>query len=446
MSAIGTNTNTAAAIIAKLIYSPEYVGEVEAELQPFMFGSSLLKEITDKIYRGFFSKKYYNVHQFRDEYPDIAEAWLQKPASAQQLPTLTALIQENWQKNEVSKIYTEAAQIAQSNYLEAQSYVDSNIEMIRHNTASKDTKIEDIKGSMDFAYRMLDAAKTGQVSGINTGFKELNTQIAGWQPKTINIIAARPGLGKTTLSMQTALAAAKLGHEVIYFTAGDSGNEMIYLAMACMLVDIDKGRVRKGLLSDDDKKKLNKGYEELHDLPILVKDNGQFNGRVSGIKSLVRKKAMFWDKPGLVIVDYLQQINPDQTTRNRVDDIRIVSSEMQQLCKQIESPIILVSQLSRESEKEGRVPRSSDLRGSGDIEQDADTILMLYREDNSRPMGVITKDRFAGGGNLAIPFEWQPDIGRYKTIWDKDFIGFMSRPESVLITKRGNIDEEDLPF
>jgi replicative DNA helicase len=446
MSATGTNTNTAAAILAKLIYSPEYVGEVETELQPFMFGSSLMTEIADKVYQGFETKKYYNIHQFRDEYPEIAEAWLQKPASAQQLPTLTALIQDTWQKNEVAKIYTEAAQIARSNYLEAQSYVESNIELIRHNTASSETKLQDIKGSMDFAYRMLEAAKTGQVSGINTGFKELNTMIAGWQQKTINIIAARPGLGKTTLSMQTAIAAAKSGHEVIYFTAGDSGNEMIYLAMACMLADIDKGRVRKGLLSDEDKKKLNRGYEELSSLPIIIKDNGQFNGRVSGIKSLVRKKAMFWEKPGLVIVDYLQQIAPDQSTRNRVDDIRIVSSEMQQLCKQIESPMILVSQLSRESEKEGRVPRSSDLRGSGDIEQDADTILMLYREADGRPLGVITKDRFAGGGNLAIPFDWLPDIGRYKTIWDRDMPIFAAKPESILITKKGNIDEEDLPF
>lgn len=443
--------NTAAAILAKFIYSPEYLLPLTGQINAQMFGTEIAVEIATKVLDSFNENKYYTIQQFQDEYPAIADEWLMKPASPKQIEPGIEYLRRTYEANQTLSILRDAVTKAkEGDYMEAQSYAESSLASLRISLSVKDTKAEAIKSAIEYTNRLFKTRPGDRVVGVDTGFTFLNGFTAGWQPKTMNVIAARPGIGKTTVCCQNAIVAATKGSPVIYFTAGDSGAEMIYFKMACIMADVDPSRVRVNQLSDQEKKGLHTAFEELYDLPVKVIDNSSFNGRVSGINNIVRKDALQWHETGVVFIDYIQQINPDRNSNNRVEDIRIVSASIQRLCKIVNCPIIVASQLSRSIEGESRYPRNSDLRGSGDIEQDADIIIFLVRRpDDNRPIMYVTKDRQGGNVPSEIELNWRADIGRYEYALDKKTVSNqfpVAATTTNQITRKINPDEEELPF
>jgi replicative DNA helicase len=443
--------NTAAAILAKFIYSPEYILPLAGQINPQMFGSDIAVEIATKVLDSFNANKYYTIQQFQDEYSGLADEWLMKPASPKQIEPGIDFLRNTYEANQTLNILKAGMGKAKDgDYLDAQTYVETELVSLRQSLTIRDTKGESIKAAIEYTNRLFNTVPGNRVVGVDTGFAYLNGFTAGWQPKTMNVIAARPGIGKTTVCCQNAVVAATQNTPVIYFTAGDSGAEMIYFKMACILADVDPGRVRINQLSDQEKKAIHSAFEKLYDLPIKVIDNAGFNGKTSGISSIVRKDALQWEQPGVVFIDYIQQINPDRNSNNRVEDIRMVSAAIQRLCKIVNCPFVVASQLSRTIEGEKRYPRNSDLRGSGDIEQDADMIIFLVRRpEDDRPIMYITKDRQGGNIPTEIEMIWRADIGRYEYTLDKPTntqFPTASKAEPINITRKINPDEEELPF
>jgi len=441
--------NTAAAILAKFIYSPEYILPLAGQINAEMFGNEIAVEIATKVLDSFANNKYYTIQQFQDEYPGIADEWLMKPASPKQIEPGVDFLRETYEANETLNILRSGIGKAKDgDYMGAQAFVEAEIQSLRLSLTRKDTKAESIKSAIEYTNRLFNTKPGDRVVGIDTGFAYLNGFTAGWQAKTMNVIAARPGIGKTTVCCQNAIVAAKRGTPVIYFTAGDSGAEMIYFKMACILADVDPARVRVNQLTDQDKAALHKSFEELYELPIKVIDSSSFNGKTSGINNIVRKDALQWEQQGIVFIDYIQQITPDRNSNNRLEDIRMVSAAIQRLCKIVNCPFVVASQLSRGIEGEKRYPRNSDLRGSGDIEQDADMIIFLVRRpDDEKPIMYITKDRQGGAVPTEIEMNWRPDIGRYEYALDKPTnMQFPAKNQNINITRKINPDEEELPF
>lgn len=438
--------NLALSILGYLVYKPDEFTQVSDELSPRMFGRGELYELAGTVYTHFQEGKPFTPSDLRDANEKLAEIALRSPANGGNIESMMQRLKSSWEQVETATIYKEASRIAiEQDALAAQSYIEVAMEDIRRVIERKDTRIDVIKKSLDITVAMMTRDKTHEVTGVTTGYRNLNELTSGWQPKTMVVIAARPGMGKTTYIIQSCIAAARHGHSVLYFTCGDTGAEMMYQKAACAIANVGMGNLRKNYLTQGDKDAIFAAYNEISALPISIYDNSLWNGTVGGIRDIARRAAKGWEKMGMIVVDYIQQVEPERSSKDRVENIRMVSAGLQKLAKQINVPLIAISQLNRALESSNREPRLSDLRGSGDIEQDADQIFFIYETiDNGTPERILLckKDR---QGNLYNPAQptaakmvWKETEERYNWIYDSGYTGGGS---ADLI-----FDNEEMPF
>jgi len=224
-------------------------------------------------------------------------------------------------------------------------------------------------------------SKNGALTGISTGFGVLNKYTAGWQPGWLVVFASRPGMGKTAIAVNRfAKEAARTGKWVNIFSL-----EMEDISLAERLVigssGINTYDFKHGRLTEIDWIKYNKAIAELEKLPIYIDDTPYV--KISHIRDVARSNKKK-NKCNLIIIDYLQLANPgtSQINRNREQEVGEMTRQLKALAKELDVPVILLSQLSREVEKRAnRRPVLSDLRESGAIEQDADLVIFPFRSD-----------------------------------------------------------------
>ena len=221
--------------------------------------------------------------------------------------------------------------------------------------------------------------QAGELRGITTGFADLNQLTSGLQKSDLIIIAARPSMGKTAFALNIAVNAAKAGGKVLLFSL-EMSEELLTERMlsAESLVEIKK--LREGNLEEEEFQKLSDGSERLNGLEIYIDDT-------PGIAPTVIKnkcKRMIMEKKGLdlVVIDYLQLMSMEGRSENRTLEISALTRYLKQLAREIDCPVVVLSQLSRSVEaRTDKRPVLSDLRESGSIEQDADLVMFLYREE-----------------------------------------------------------------
>lgn len=250
--------------------------------------------------------------------------------------------------------------------------------------------------------------------GIPTGFKDLDNILSGLQPSDLVVLAARPSMGKTSLALNIAQNVAQKG-----FTVGvislEMAKEQLVERMFCSLLGVDSWKMRTGRLSDDDFARIGNIMDELNNMKIFIDDS--VGGSIAELKAKARRLKM---EHGLdvLVLDYLQLMSSGHTSSNyqtnRVQEISEISRSLKELARDLSIPIIALSQLSRAVElRPSKVPQLSDLRESGAIEQDADVVLMMYREDyyeedSARP-GVtdiyIRKHRNGPIGRIELAFK-----------------------------------------
>lgn len=240
---------------------------------------------------------------------------------------------------------------------------------------------------------IIEDIRHGDSGKLKLGFPKLDSMLGGLGPGTIHILAARPGMGKTALALNMAMNVAANQKTVVIFslemTNDELGKRLLSSAMSKPVRDI----ANSSTLSESDRNEMDQALAKLRDYPMYFYDRP--NIEPGTMKGLIQQLMSTGRKPSLIFVDYIQLINAKGLPgRSRNDEVAAISRNFKLLAKELEIPIICLSQLSRESAKRtDHTPQISDLRDSGAIEQDADTIMFVDRpgyhpqKDNNTPYG-----------------------------------------------------------
>jgi replicative DNA helicase len=250
------------------------------------------------------------------------------------------------------------------------------------------------------------------ITGIPTGYRDLDRETSGLQPGDLIIIAGRPSMGKTALALNMAEhAAVENKLPVAIFSMEMSGSQLA-MRMLGSIGRLDQHKLRTGRLSDDDWNRLTNAVGKLHDAPILVDESGALNALE--LRARARRLHRQYGHLGLIVVDYLQLMQATSQGENRATEISEISRSLKSLAKELKVPVVALSQLSRAVEQRTgpKRPIMSDLRESGAIEQDADLILAIYREEVYTPDTpekgmaeiIILKQRNGPIGTIKLTF------------------------------------------
>lgn len=222
------------------------------------------------------------------------------------------------------------------------------------------------------------------VTGVPTGYKDLDNLTAGFQPSDLIIVAGRPSMGKTALALNMAEHAAIEAKCPVAVFSLEMSKEQLTQRMLASRARVDLGRLRKGFLKDEDWNSLTTAVGTLYEAPIYIDDTPAQT--VLQVRAKARRLKVSEKGLGLIIVDYLQLMRGRGRMDNREQEISEISRGLKALAKELNVPVMALSQLSRRTEqRERNVPQLSDLRESGAIEQDADVVMFVYRESVYKP-------------------------------------------------------------
>lgn len=238
-----------------------------------------------------------------------------------------------------------------------------------------------IKDTLTQSFDRIDELHKGGegLRGVKTGFSDLDKVTSGFQKANLIILAARPGQGKTAITLNMAQYIATQDKKPVAIFSLEMSKEELVDRFLVSQADVDAWRLKTGKLSEDDFAKLSEAMGELAEAPIYIDDTPGLN--LSEMRSKARRLHMEHGL-GLIIVDYLQLVDPGRKVESRVQEVSIVSQALKNLARELNVPVLSASQLSRAVEHRGeKRPQLADLRESGAIEQDADVVMFLYRPD-----------------------------------------------------------------
>jgi len=264
--------------------------------------------------------------------------------------------------------------------------------------------------------------KKGELTGVASGFKDLDALTFGFQRQEMIVLAARPSMGKTSLALNTAEAASlpKRGEPVttLVFSLEMSASQLA-LRMLCARARVNMKLLRDGLLpkNGEEMQRLVATADEFSKAPLFIDDSSHLS--IMELRAKARR-VHARHKLGFIIVDYLQLISPTDSKVPREQQVAEASRGLKALAKELDLPVLVLSQLNRSSEKENRVPRLSDLRESGSIEQDADVVLMLARPKDSEENYQVASD----SADLIVAKQRNGPVGELKLTFLRDITRF----------------------
>ncbi|MFC3907970.1 replicative DNA helicase [Legionella dresdenensis] len=275
---------------------------------------------------------------------------------------------------------------------------------------------------IDMLYHNSDA-----LTGMATGLSDLDSMTSGLQPSDLVIVAGRPSMGKTTLVMNMAEHAAINGGKPVLVFSMEMPSDSLAMRMLSSLGRIDQHRIRTGKLEDDDWPRVTSAVHMLSEAPLFIDDTAGLSP--AEMRARARRLAKENGQLGLIVVDYLQLMKvPGFKAENRTAEISEISRSLKSLAKELKVPVIALSQLNRSLEQRtDKRPVMSDLRESGAIEQDADLICFIYRDEvyneDSPDKGVaeiiIAKQRNGPIGKVRVAF-----LGKYTRFEDLAYSGY----------------------
>lgn len=248
------------------------------------------------------------------------------------------------------------------------------------------------------------------VTGISTGFRDLDIKTAGLQPSDLIVLAARPSMGKSALALCIAEHAAVVERVPVAFFSLEMSKEQLVQRMLCSHARVDAHKVRTGFLSQADWPKLVSAAGKLSEAPIYIDDTPGIS--VLELRAKARRLKSQFDVK-LIVLDYLQLMQGHSRADNRQQEISEISRSLKALARELDTPLLAISQLSRAVEqRQDHRPQLSDLRESGAIEQDADLVILLLREwyynptEENRGVAeiIIAKQRNGPTGNFNLAF------------------------------------------
>jgi replicative DNA helicase len=269
------------------------------------------------------------------------------------------------------------------------------------------------------SFRTIDQLSQSKdlVTGLPTGFVDLDEKTSGLQKGDLVIVAARPAMGKTSFCLNVAQNASLRSGETIGLFSLEMSKEQLVLRMLCADARVDAHRLRTGKLQEKDWARLAKAYADLSNSRIYIDDSAM----VTPLEMRAKCRRLKAEHGlGLIIVDYLQLVTGSGRIENRQQEISSISRSLKGLAKELAVPVIALSQLSRAPEaRTDKRPQLSDLRESGAIEQDADIVMFIYREEEYKP-----SDENRGIAELIIGKQRNGPTGTVKLAFIKEFTRF----------------------
>ncbi len=261
----------------------------------------------------------------------------------------------------------------------------------------------------------------GQLRGVRTGYRDLDNMTAGLQRSDLIILAARPAMGKTTLVTNLAYNVATIAKQPVLFFSLEMSKEQLIDRMLADASGVDSWNIRTGNLSDEDFSKISEAMGEMAEAPIFIDDTPGLS--VLEMRTKARRAAH--DQPlGLIVVDYLQLLQANGNHNgNRVQEVSEISRGLKLIARELNVPLIALSQLSRTVEsRTPPIPQLSDLRESGSIEQDADIVSFIYRPGYYEP----DNPEVANITDLIIAKHRNGPVGRVQLYFHPERLRFMS--------------------
>ena len=334
------------------------------------------------------------------------------------------IVFEKWVLRRLIKASTETVEGCYTNEGELDVFIDNVEQEIFRISEDRVTDAAiPIGKSVDDASALISRIMSGESSaGVLTGYKDIDRMTFGLHKGEMIVLAARPSMGKTSLAMNVAEYAAlpKSGNpsRVLVYSL-EMGADQLAMRMLCRRARVNMRRVRDGTLSKDDQRNIASAASELKKAPLWVDDAGhttilELRAKARRMQSRLMREGK--ERLGLIVIDYLQLISGIGDSRTpREQQIAEISRGLKSLAKELELPVLVLSQLNREAEKENSPPRLSDLRESGSIEQDADVVLLLAKDKESDdktsvPSGtrkvelIVAKQRNGPVGSVSLTF------------------------------------------
>lgn len=309
----------------------------------------------------------------------------------------------------------------------------SIFEIAQNRTKSDLVHIKDIVGE---SYEQIDARyhNSDELSGVSTGFYDLDAMTSGLQKSDLIILAARPSVGKTTFAMNIAQNVGVLAKKPVLVFSLEMKKDQIVRRMLCSQAEIDMSRLNSGRMQNKDWVDLSEAMGVLAEAPIYIDDTPVLT--ITDLRAKCRKAAMKLGDIGLVVIDYLQLMEGTQKgggADNRVNVISAISRGLKGIAREVDVPIIALSQLSRDIEKrQDKKPMLSDLRESGSIEQDADIVMFIHREDYYGRENVEVENR--GKAEIIIAKQRNGQVGSVELLFQANITKFKNkavRPTSL---------------
>ena len=329
-------------------------------------------------------------------------ALAQNTPSALNIRRYAELVRERSVQRRLAQVATEIAESALAptgkDVGQLLDEAESKIFQIAESGARKDQGLLGISPILAKVFERIDHLHSQEnpsdVTGVPTGFVDLDRRTAGLQPGDLIIVAGRPSMGKTAFALNIAEHVAlhpSVGLPVAIFSMEMSGSQLA-MRMLSSMAEVDQHKLRTGRLNNDEWSSLTDAIGKLNEARIHVDETAALNALE--LRARARRMKREYGKLGLVVVDYLQLMSASGQGENRATEISEISRSLKALAKELEVPVVALSQLSRAVEQRNdRRPLMSDLRESGAIEQDADLILFIFREEVYSPEKEEAKGR-----------------------------------------------------
>lgn len=298
------------------------------------------------------------------------------------------LVQEKHTLRQLISASSQAMKLAYDGQLPLEDLLDKAEKMI-FEVAEQKKKGEQYQAMSEvvqdtFEYITLLHSNKGIPDGVASGFRDLDEQISGLQKGSLNVLAARPSMGKTAFALSIAQNVALRGEKTVAVFSLEMPSVQLALRMLCSEARVDMNRIRSGQLNERDFERLAHAAGRLAEAPMVIDDEPDLT--VNALRSKLRRIQAQHGNLGLVIIDYLQLMSGNKSggggNENRQQEISLISRSLKSIARELEVPVMVLSQLSRAVEQRpNHRPMLSDLRESGAIEQDADIVMFIYRDE-----------------------------------------------------------------
>jgi replicative DNA helicase len=324
--------------------------------------------------------------------PAYLAALAQNTPSALNIRRYAELVRERAVQRRLAQVATEIAETALSpagkDVGQLLDEAESKVFQIAESGARKDQGLLEIKPVLAKVFERIDhlyhRENPSDVTGVPTGFVDLDRMTAGLQGGDLIIVAGRPSMGKTALALNVAEhVAVDNGLPVAIFSMEMSSTQLA-MRMLGSISRVDQHKMRTGRLNDREWSDLSEAMGKLHETPIYIDEAGALTALE--VRARARRLKRQYSKLGLIVIDYLQLMAASTQGENRATEISEISRSLKAMAKELEVPVLALSQLNRAvDQRPDRRPVMSDLRESGAIEQDADVIMFIYREVVYKP-------------------------------------------------------------